>query len=80
MHKKITKAKALDIQARQLAEWQAILKPEIYDKLAAQVAEENTQLLRKEESTWDDVFRGQSIDSAVCNLKIKAAYPLTPKK
>jgi hypothetical protein len=62
----LTVKQGLDIQAKQLAKWELILKPEVYTKIAKEVA-----IYNDTHNYVDgyDVFRGNQIDMLVMNYR-----------
>lgn len=78
VEKLFTVDRGLEVQATQLAEWERILKPELYELLQEHIADCNS----KQMETGYNVFRGSEIDNWVHNelmMKIKSK-PATTKK
>lgn len=70
----LSQAEGLAIQTNNLAQWEAVLKPEIYVQLKAE-AERQNGLMNRHTSGYD-VWRGQSLDSFIVNLSYKLVPPL----
>jgi hypothetical protein len=58
----ITVAKGIEIQARHLAEWKSVLKPDVYAELESWATATNVQA-----ETGLDIRRGQTLDTFVHN-------------
>jgi hypothetical protein len=67
-----TMDQAFEYQDKHLAEWELVLKPEIYEVLHRRVKAKNTPEIT---SPWD-VCRGTSIDQILFDIREELLYPL----
>lgn len=63
---KFSIADGIEVQSRQLADWQSKLKPEVYAELEKYAKSENDGAKRT-----DDIIRGTSLSVFIANLKVK---------
>lgn len=68
----MTLKEGLEIQAKQLAEWETKLKPEVFEIVKKHCEEKNRQLHHNKSGF--NVFRGEDINVFIRNLKIKTPY------
>lgn len=66
LHDDFTVERAIEIQQRQLKEWEQVLKPEIFSELS-RLINEKTEREKHTYKSGDQVLRGSDIDNSLYN-------------